>query len=71
MTPLMWSSNKTSSIDPTRLLITLGASFTMQDNVKVSHIYTLDEFTKIFLSVTPLLGDSLKTNMPNQRPIGD
>ncbi|XP_023329666.1 palmitoyltransferase ZDHHC17 [Eurytemora carolleeae] len=34
MTPLMWSCYKTSSIDPTRLLITLGASLTMQDSAK-------------------------------------
>lgn len=33
MTPLMWSAYRTSSIDPTRLLITMGASLTMTDNV--------------------------------------
>lgn len=31
MTALMWSCYRTSSIDPTRLLITLGASLTMTD----------------------------------------
>jgi len=34
MTALMWSSYRTSSIDPTRLLITLGASLTMKDKVQ-------------------------------------
>ncbi|KAL1116290.1 hypothetical protein AAG570_005785, partial [Ranatra chinensis] len=37
MTPLMWSCHKVSSLDPTRLLLTFGASTTMQDNV---HGYT-------------------------------
>lgn len=34
MTALMWSSYRTSTIDPTRLLITLGASLTMKDRVQ-------------------------------------
>lgn len=33
MTALMWSSYRTSGIEPSRLLITLGASFTMTDNI--------------------------------------
>jgi hypothetical protein len=35
MTALMWSSYKTSSIDPTRLLVTLGASLSMVDSIQV------------------------------------
>uniref|UniRef100_A0A0A9YIY7 Palmitoyltransferase n=3 Tax=Lygus hesperus TaxID=30085 RepID=A0A0A9YIY7_LYGHE len=31
MTPLMWSCQKVTSLDPTRLLLTFGASTTMQD----------------------------------------
>jgi len=31
MTPLMWSCYRTQSIDPVRLLVTLGSSLTMQD----------------------------------------
>lgn len=34
MTPLMWSSYKVTSLDPTRLLLTFGASTTMQDSVR-------------------------------------
>ena len=34
MTPLMWASYRTASIDPLRLLITLGSSFTATDNLQ-------------------------------------
>ena len=34
MTPLMWASYRTSSIDPIRLLVTLGSSFTATDNLQ-------------------------------------
>jgi len=33
MTPLMWSCYRTTGIDPVRLLVTLGSSLTMQDNL--------------------------------------
>ena len=33
MTPLMWASYRTASIDPIRLLITLGSNFTATDNL--------------------------------------
>ncbi|KAJ8667909.1 hypothetical protein QAD02_009572 [Eretmocerus hayati] len=32
MTPLMWSAYKVNSLDPTRFLLTLGASYTLADN---------------------------------------
>ena len=34
MTPLMWACYRTSSIDPIRLLVTLGSSFTATDNLQ-------------------------------------
>jgi len=34
MTALMWACYRTSSIDPVRLLVTLGSSLTMTDNVQ-------------------------------------
>ena len=33
MTPLMWASYRTASIDPIRLLVTLGSSFAAADNL--------------------------------------
>lgn len=33
MTPLMWSAYKVNSLDPTRLLLTLGASHSLADNL--------------------------------------
>ncbi|KAL7294773.1 hypothetical protein TKK_0011708 [Trichogramma kaykai] len=33
MTPLMWSAYKVKSLDPTRLLLTLGASHSLTDNM--------------------------------------
>ena len=33
MTPLMWASYRTTSIDPIRLLVTLGSSFAAADNL--------------------------------------
>ena len=41
MTALMWSCYKTSSIDPTRLLVTLGASLTMVDSIQVIAVVIL------------------------------
>ena len=34
MTPLMWAAYRTSTIDPLRLLVTLGSSLTATDNVQ-------------------------------------
>jgi len=34
MTPLMWASYRTSSLDPVRLLVTLGSSLTLTDHVQ-------------------------------------
>ena len=34
MTPLMWAAYRTSSIDPVRLLVTLGSSFTATDHLQ-------------------------------------
>ena len=34
MTPLMWASYRTTTIDPIRLLVTLGSSFTATDNLQ-------------------------------------
>ena len=35
MTALMWAAYRTSTIDPLRLLVTLGSSLTITDNVQV------------------------------------
>merc|ERR1712226_481537 len=34
MTALMWAAYRTSSLDPVRLLVTLGSSLTMADSVQ-------------------------------------
>ncbi|CAH1388918.1 unnamed protein product [Nezara viridula] len=65
MTPLMWSSYKVASLDPTRLLLTFGASTTMQDSVKGNTALHYAIETRNTLAVSSLVSAGANFDITN------
>ncbi|KAF4521454.1 hypothetical protein B566_EDAN001751 [Ephemera danica] len=65
MTPLMWSAYKVTSLDPTRLLLTFGASSSVQDRVHENTALHCAILAKNHTAVTTLIEHGASLEIPN------
>ncbi|XP_014256547.1 palmitoyltransferase Hip14 isoform X2 [Cimex lectularius] len=69
MTPLMWSCQKVTSLDPTRLLLTFGASTTMQDAVQGNTALHWAISSRNHLAVSSLIMNGASLDIQNAQGI--
>ncbi|XP_026679261.1 palmitoyltransferase Hip14-like [Diaphorina citri] len=65
MTALMWSAYKVFSLDPTRLLITFGASTTIQDKIHGNVALHWAIYAKNHVAITTLVSHTSSLEIPN------
>lgn len=65
MTALMWSAYKVFSLDPTRLMLTFGASTTIQDKVHGNVALHWAIFAKNHIAISTLISHTSSLEIPN------
>ncbi|KMQ92184.1 palmitoyltransferase zdhhc17 [Lasius niger] len=65
MTPLMWSAYKVNSLDPTRLLLTLGASHSLTDNLHGNTALHWAIIAKNNTAISTLVQHGASLDLPN------
>ncbi|XP_012279856.1 palmitoyltransferase Hip14 isoform X1 [Orussus abietinus] len=65
MTPLMWSAYKVNSLDPTRLLLTLGASHSLTDNLHGNTALHWAIIAKNHTAISTLIQHGAALDVPN------
>lgn len=65
MTPLMWCAYKVLSLDPTRLLLTFGASTTIQDNIYGNTALHWAIISKNHTAISTLVTHGANLEIPN------
>lgn len=67
MTPLMWSAHKCSGMDPTRLLVTFGASLSVADSVYGNTPLHWAVIGRNVVAIRHLLNSGAPTHLTNQQ----